>query len=365
MTSLEMASTSRTGCSRRRSSVARTTSTSSAKSEPCTSCTFFPGRIVLAFDAQGRERHRPHQLEGEARRERRGAEVEALELPGEQCRRRAAVLGVRRPRATGELGRHREVAVDLEHVAPGSVTAGQRTREPGGAPRPSNVVNRSRRTHVEASAFPVSSSCWRRPSPPPSRSAWAPAPRARPPRSRTITVVGTGEVRGTPDVADLVLGVSGPRRLRRRGDARIADRAQKVIDALHDAGVSDDDIQTADLSVQPVFDDDGNVTGYEASNTVSVRIRDLGKAGAIVDAAAAKAGDDIRVQGITLLDRRRQRAAGRRAHQGHQARPRPGRAAGERRRRGGRRGAFDHRVDQQRSPLPTPATRPRRPPAPR
>ena len=37
-------------------------------------------------------------------------------------------------------------------------------------------------------------------------------------RSRTITVVGTGEVRGTPDVADLVLGVSGPRRLRRRGD---------------------------------------------------------------------------------------------------------------------------------------------------
>ena len=42
------------------------------------------------------------------------------------------------------------------------------------------------------------------------------------------------------------------------------------------------------------------MTGYEASNTVSVRIRDLGQAGAIVDAAAAKAGDDIRVQGITF-----------------------------------------------------------------
>jgi uncharacterized protein YggE len=28
-------------------------------------------------------------------------------------------------------------------------------------------------------------------------------------RLRTITVVGTGEVRGTPDVADLTLGVSG------------------------------------------------------------------------------------------------------------------------------------------------------------
>src|SRR6185503_5617151 len=101
-------------------------------------------------------------------------------------------------------------------------------------------------------------------------------------RSRTITVVGTGEVRGKPDVADLVLGVSGRAGSAAEVMARIADRAQKVIDALHDAGVSDDDIQTADLSVQPVVDDDGKITGYEASNTVSVHIRDLSRAGAIV-----------------------------------------------------------------------------------
>jgi uncharacterized protein YggE len=119
-------------------------------------------------------------------------------------------------------------------------------------------------------------------------------------RSRTITVVGTGEVRGRPDVADLVLGVSGRAGSAAEVMSRIADRAQKVVDALHDAGVSDDDIQTADLSIQPVFDDHGDVSGYEASNTVSVHIRDLGRAGAIVDAAAAEAGDDIRVQGITF-----------------------------------------------------------------
>jgi uncharacterized protein YggE len=109
-----------------------------------------------------------------------------------------------------------------------------------------------------------------------------------------------GEVRGTPDVADLVIGVSGRGATATDVLGRIADRAQKVIDALHDAGVSDDDIQTADLSVQPVFNDQGDVTGYEATNTVTARIRDLGKAGAVVDAAAAKAGDDIRVQGITF-----------------------------------------------------------------
>jgi hypothetical protein len=119
-------------------------------------------------------------------------------------------------------------------------------------------------------------------------------------RSRTITVVGTGQVHGTPDVADLVLGVSGRAGSAAEVMSRIRDRAQKVIDALHDAGIADEDIQTADLSVQPVTDDDGKVTGYEASNTVSVHIRDLGQAGAVVDAAAAKAGDDIRVQGITF-----------------------------------------------------------------
>jgi uncharacterized protein YggE len=119
-------------------------------------------------------------------------------------------------------------------------------------------------------------------------------------RARTITVVGTGEVRGTPDVADLVLGVSGRGASASDVLQTIGDRAQQVIDVLHDAGVTDDDIQTNGLSVQPVLDDHNRVTGYEATNTVTARIRDLTKAGAIVDAAATKAGDNIRVQGITF-----------------------------------------------------------------
>jgi len=130
--------------------------------------------------------------------------------------------------------------------------------------------------------------------------AWSPTAAGAATSTRTITVVGTGKVRGTPDVADLVIGVSGRGATATDVLARIADRAQKVIDALHGAGVADDDIQTADLSVQAVTNEQGDVTGYEATNTVTARIRDLGQAGAVVDAAAAKAGDDIRVQGITF-----------------------------------------------------------------
>ena len=119
-------------------------------------------------------------------------------------------------------------------------------------------------------------------------------------RARTITVVGTGEVRGTPDVADLTLGVSGRGATATEVLRTIADRAQKVIAELHGAGVADEDIQTSDLSVQPVFDDHHHITGYEATNTVTARVRDLARAGGIVDAAADQAGDAIRVQGITF-----------------------------------------------------------------
>jgi hypothetical protein len=119
-------------------------------------------------------------------------------------------------------------------------------------------------------------------------------------RLRTITVVGTGEVRGTPDVADLTLGVSGRGATASDVLRTIADRAQKVIDVLHGAGVADADIQTSDLSVQPVFDDHDRITGYEATNTVTARIRDLSRVGGIVDAAADQAGNAIRVQGITF-----------------------------------------------------------------
>ena len=93
---------------------ARTTSVSPAKSDPCTICTFFPGRIDGALHAQGRERHRTHQVDGEPRGEVGWSRLEALQQPREQRRRSTAVLRVRRPRAACDLGRDREVAVEMK-----------------------------------------------------------------------------------------------------------------------------------------------------------------------------------------------------------------------------------------------------------
>jgi len=118
---------------------------------------------------------------------------------------------------------------------------------------------------------------------------------------RTIDVSGTGVVRGTPDVLDLVLGIE----VRAKGAAdalrRNSELLRKVLDVLHDAGVEDDDIQTAALSIWPVTDDDGNtVIGYSVSNTVHVTLRDLDSAGTVVDDATTVAGDEIVVHDVSF-----------------------------------------------------------------
>ncbi len=117
---------------------------------------------------------------------------------------------------------------------------------------------------------------------------------------RRITVVGTGEVKGTPDVADVSIGVSAHGDTAGDALSTANDRAAKVIAALKASGVSDDDIQTSGLSLQPSFGKDGAITGYEVSNMVNARLHDLAHTGDTLDAVARVAGDEIRIQGITF-----------------------------------------------------------------
>lgn len=122
-----------------------------------------------------------------------------------------------------------------------------------------------------------------------------------PSEPRTVDVTGTGVVRGTPDVLDLVLGIE----IRAKGAAdalrRNSELLRQVIEVLRDAGVTDDDIQTAALSIWPVTNDDGTaVIGYSVSNTVQVTLRDLDRAGAIIDEAATIAENEIVVLGLSF-----------------------------------------------------------------
>jgi uncharacterized protein YggE len=117
----------------------------------------------------------------------------------------------------------------------------------------------------------------------------------------TINVAGHGQVEGTPDVMTVTMGVQTIDPSAQAALQHNSERAQQLIAALKAQGVAAKDIQTVDLNVSPNFDQKTfKVTGYSASNTVSAKLRDLSKAGEVIDAAALTVGDDIRLQGVSF-----------------------------------------------------------------
>jgi uncharacterized protein YggE len=116
---------------------------------------------------------------------------------------------------------------------------------------------------------------------------------------RVVTVHGTGRVTGTPDALELSLGVDT--RGKSAGDA-LGENSKltlEVLEVLREAGVADKDVQTSNLSIGPVFDDDGEVViAYAVRNHVTAELHDLAKAGRVVDAATQAAGDQIVVEGL-------------------------------------------------------------------
>jgi uncharacterized protein YggE len=116
-----------------------------------------------------------------------------------------------------------------------------------------------------------------------------------------ISASGLGTVTGTPDVLTVQLGVetSAPRAKDALDDNN--NRASALIDTLKQRGVADKDIQTSQLSIYPRYDDQGRrITGYQVNNMVTAKLRDLGGAGALIDAAAETAGDAVRVNSIAF-----------------------------------------------------------------
>jgi uncharacterized protein YggE len=77
-------------------------------------------------------------------------------------------------------------------------------------------------------------------------------------------------------------------------------KQQAVIAALEAQGVEKADIQTAEVSLSPTYSRDGRrIVGYTASNSVTVRIRDLDAATRIIP-AVVRAGAN-QVGGLSLV----------------------------------------------------------------
>ncbi len=118
---------------------------------------------------------------------------------------------------------------------------------------------------------------------------------------RSITVTGDGKVSVKPDIASLSLGVQATGRTASDALNHANSSAAALIAALKAAGISDDDIATSGLSIYPQYQSSGvAISGYQASNNITVTVRQIAQAGPLIDVAAASAGENITVGGISF-----------------------------------------------------------------
>jgi uncharacterized protein YggE len=118
-----------------------------------------------------------------------------------------------------------------------------------------------------------------------------------------ISVSGTGEASGAPDLALLDLGVSAEGKTVKEARDTAATAMNKVLGALKDDGVADKDVQTRQFRIEPEYDYPNGkqvLIGFRVTNIVEAKVRDLDRVGEVVDDAAQAGGDVVQVQGLSF-----------------------------------------------------------------
>ncbi len=104
-----------------------------------------------------------------------------------------------------------------------------------------------------------------------------------------IAVSGEGRVFAAPDIADLSFGVqTGRQATAKQALAILKDRMNASLDAVKKAGIPEKDIRTESFWLNPVYDwtNGGQVfRGFEASQSLRVKVRDLDKVSGVLEAA--------------------------------------------------------------------------------
>ena len=120
-----------------------------------------------------------------------------------------------------------------------------------------------------------------------------------------IWVNGTGEVTVTPDIALLVIGVEAQQDTVAEAQSKASTAMNDLMTALVNSGIEEKDIQTQYFRIDQRtrwdnFNEEEIITGYQVTNTVTVKIRDIDNAGNIVDTAVSAGGDYIRINSFNF-----------------------------------------------------------------
>ena len=115
---------------------------------------------------------------------------------------------------------------------------------------------------------------------------------------RTLSMAGHGEVKAIPDSVTINAGVTTSAPTAAQALTANTARMTGVFAALTKLGVAQNNIQTLNFSVSPQYSNGDNnspsrVTGYQVSNEVSVRLEDISRLGAALDALVSAGANQM------------------------------------------------------------------------
>lgn len=126
---------------------------------------------------------------------------------------------------------------------------------------------------------------------------------------RQITVTGQGQVAAVPDMALITLGVTHESEAARDAMAQTSAAVGDILDRMVDLGLDARDLQTQRLTLNPVWSnyrsskgEKARITGFVASNSVQVRLRDLEDLGRVLDAVIAEGANEFNGLRFSLQD---------------------------------------------------------------
>ena len=120
-----------------------------------------------------------------------------------------------------------------------------------------------------------------------------------------IWVSGEGKVSVTPDIATVQMGIQAQAETVAEAQAEASTAMDAVMASLQAEGVAEKDIQTQYFNISPVsrWDSDkgeSTITGYQVTNIVTVKVREIDKAGDVIDSAVTAGGNNIVVNSINF-----------------------------------------------------------------
>jgi uncharacterized protein YggE len=126
------------------------------------------------------------------------------------------------------------------------------------------------------------------------------------PDGTLLDVTATGKTTRTPDLATIEAGVVTQAPTAAAALTDNSGRMAKVLAALKAAGVASRDIATSTVRLNPQYRYADNqppaITGYQATNTVTVKFHDIAKSGSILDALVAQGANQIDGPNLSLAD---------------------------------------------------------------